>query len=92
MGNTYGVKHKRQTLEDFQKDIHRFTFFYNGQKELICVSGFDIFFDEEDSIPEGVQHSIARYVWYLMTTRENTWATPAGAQKIADAYCAEEFG
>lgn len=91
MENKYHVKHKRQNLTDWQKDVHRFQFWYQGEKEAQCVSGLDVFFDDNDVIPDDVKISVQEYILHLMDTKENTWSVPRGAQKIADAYCAEEF-
>ena len=88
--NKYGVKHKRQKFYDWQKDIHRFKFYYNGEKEACCVAGFDVFFDDNDIIPEEVKKDVAETIWKLMD-KESTWSVPKGAREIADAYCAEEF-
>ncbi len=89
MENIFNVRHKPQTIEDFQKDIHRFTYSYNGVKEVSCVSRLSVFFD--DKLPEEIETEIRRYVWYLIDTQEDKWSLPCGAQEIADAYCAEEF-
>ena len=89
MQNTYNVRHKPQTIEDFQKDIHRFTFSYCGTKEASCVGKLSVFFDEK--IPEEVETDVRRYIWFLIDTKEYQWGLPRGAQEIADAYCAEEF-
>ena len=88
--NNYHVRHKRQNLADFQKDIHRFKFWYNGEKEACCVSGFDVFFDYEDNIPDEVKANVHETILKLMKN-ERSWSAPKGAQEIADAYCAEEF-
>lgn len=88
--NNYHVKHKRQNLTDFQKDIHRFKFWYNGEKEACCVSGFDVFFDDNDIIPSEVKKDVTEFIWKLMS-KESTWSVPKGAREIADAYCAENF-
>lgn len=88
--NAYGVKHKRQNLCDWQKDIHRFKFFYNGEKEVCCVGGLDVFFDDKDIIPEEVKKDITEYIWKLMD-KELAWSVPKGAREIAEAYCKEEF-
>ena len=89
--NQYHVKHKRQSLTDFQKDIHRFSFWYNGEKEACCVSGFDVFFDDNDIIPAEVKKDVRKTIWKLMDKNERKWSVPKGAQEIADAYCAAEF-
>lgn len=90
MKNVYNVKHKPQTIEDFQMDIHRFTYMYKEVREASCVSRLSVFFN--DKLPEEVETEIRRYIWYLIDTKENQWSIPDGAQEIADAYCAEEFG
>lgn len=89
MKNIFNVRHKPQTIEDFQKDIHRFTYSYNGVKEASCVSRLSVFFD--DKLPEAVETEVRRYVWYLIDTQEDKWSLPNGAKELADAYCAEEF-
>ena len=88
--NKYGVKHKRQKFYDWQKDIHRFKFWYNGEKEACCISGFDVFFDDSDIIPAEVKKDVTEAIWKLMD-KERTWSVPRGAIEIADAYCSEEF-
>ena len=90
VNNKYGVKHKRQKFSDWQKDIHRFKFFHDGEKEACCVSGLDVFFNDNDDIPEEVKVDVTETIWKLMS-KEHTWSVPKGAREIADAYCAEEF-
>ena len=89
MKNIYNVRHKPQSIEDFQMDMHRFTYSYRGIREASCINRLSVFF--EDKLPEEVETEIRRYIWYLIDTKEDQWVPPTGAQEIADAYCAEEF-
>lgn len=89
--NKYHVKHKRQTLEDFQMDIHKFSFWFNGQRTASCVGCVSVFFDDEANIPEEVKTEVQKAIFNLIDKNENKWSVPRGAQEIADAYCAEEF-
>lgn len=89
--NKYHVKHKRQSLEDFQKDIHRFKFWHNGEKEVSIINNLYICFRYEDNIPDEVKAEIRAKVYELMDKNESKWSVPKGAYEIADAYCAENF-
>jgi hypothetical protein len=91
MENKYFVKHKRQTLADFQKDIHKFSFWYKGQKTASCVGGVSVFFEDEAAVPEDVKEAVQATIYQLIDQNEGKWSAPKGAQQIADAYCAEEF-
>ena len=85
------LKHKRQTLYDFQNDCHRFSLWHNGKEtEVQCYSHIDVFFDDE-TIPEDVKYNIQKKIYELIDTNEPRWTLPKGAQEIADAYCAENF-
>ena len=89
--NKYCVKHKRQTLSDFTKDCHRFSFWYNGkEKEVSCYGAVSIFFDDE-SVPDDVKYEISVMVYKLIDKNESKWSVPRGAQEIADAYCEKNF-
>lgn len=84
------LKHKRQTLADFQNDCHRFSLWFNGKEtEVQCYGLVDVFFDK--SIPGGVMTEVQKKVYELIDENEARWTVPKGAQEIADAYCAEEF-
>ena len=87
----YNVRHKRQTLADFQKDIHRFKFWYDGEKEVACVNSLYVKFNREDNIPYAVRNEICMIVYELIDKNEDKWSAPLGAYSIADAYCAENF-
>lgn len=89
--NKYHIKHKRQNLADFQNDIHRFKFWYNGEKESYCVSGLNVFFDDGDNIPDDVKVDISGAILNLIDKNESKWSVPKEAYRIANAYCAEEF-
>lgn len=91
IGNKYHVKHKRQTLADFTKDIHRFSFWYNGEKEVCCINSLYIAYNCKDDIPDHVREEVRKAVYWLMDNNERKWSVPKGAQEIADAYCAAEF-
>ena len=85
------LKHKRQTLADFQNDCHRFSLWFAGKEsEVQCYGLVDTFFDNED-IPSDVKCQVQTKVWELIDKNDNRWALPKGAQEIADAYCAENF-
>ena len=87
----YSLKHKRQTLSDFQNDCHRFSLWHNGSEtEVQCYGHVSVFFDD-DTISEDVKYEIQKKVYELIDENEHRWAVPKGAQEIADAYCAEEF-
>lgn len=87
----YTVKHKRQTTEDFTKDLHRFQIVYNGKEsEAQCVDSCSVFFDDE-SIPDDIQCEIMDDIYDMIDRSENNWSVPKGAQEIANAYCKEEF-
>ena len=89
--NKYCVKHKRQTLEDFTKDCHRFSFWYGGKEmEASCYGAITVFFNDE-SIPEDVQCEVQDYIYELIDEYGYKWAIPKGARKIVDAYCQENF-
>ena len=100
-GNSkYQMKHKRQTLTDFNNDCHRFSFFFDGkEREAICYDAVSVFFDDEDTdgkaalppIPENVKGEIVDEIYALIDKNEGTWSIPRGAQAIADAYCEENF-
>ena len=85
------LKHKRQTLHDFQNDCHRFSLWFNGKEtEVQCYSHVSVFFDDE-TIPDSVKCEVQKKVYELIDENENKWTVPKGAQAIADAYCAENF-
>jgi hypothetical protein len=85
------LKHKRQTLSDFQNDCHRFSLWFNGKEtEVQCYGLVDVFFDDE-TIPNDVKCEVQKKVWELIDENENKWAAPKGAQEIADTYCEENF-
>lgn len=87
----YFIKHKKQTLADFQNDRHRFAFWYDGKDiEISCYSALSVFFDDE-SIPEDIKCEVQEEIYKLIDANENKWAAPKGAHEIADAYCADEF-
>ena len=88
----FTIRHKKQTLADFQNDCHRFSLLYNGkQSEVACYGACDVLFDDK-SIPEDVLCDVQQVIWSLIDMNENRyWAVPDGAQEIADAYCAENF-
>lgn len=89
--NSYRVKHKRQTLVDFQSDRHRFSLWYGGKEtEVSCYGSVSVFFDDE-SIPEDVKCEVQKEIYKLIDKNEYKWSVPKGAIEIADAYCAEEF-
>lgn len=89
--NNYHVKHKRQSLTDFQNDCHRFKFWYNGKEmEASCHRAVSVFFSDE-SIPEDVKCDVQKTIYNLIDKNESKWSVPKGAREIADAYCAEEF-
>lgn len=90
MKNKYNVHHKRQTLANFQKDIHEFHFDYNGEDRIAaCVGGFDVIFD--DDISEDVELEVTNKILDMMEKYERHWRVPKGAQEIADEYCREMF-
>lgn len=91
MENKYHVKHIKQNLDDFQNDIHRFSFWYNGQHCASCIGAVTVLF-HDDNIPEDVGFEVEKKIYQLIDTNESKWALPYGAQEIIDAYCAEEFG
>ena len=85
------LKHKRQTLADFENDCHRFSLWFNGKEsEVQCYGLVDTHFDDE-TIPYDVMCEVQRKTWELIDQNEHRWAVPKGAQEIADAYCAENF-
>lgn len=86
----YHVKHKRQSIVDFLNDIHRFKFWYNGEKEATCVDSVSVFFNDEN-IPEDVKCEIQKEIYDLIDKNERTWSVPNSAYDIADTYCAEEY-
>ncbi len=88
----FKIKHINQTLEDFQKDIHRFTVEYEGKiYNAYCVGALTI--NLEDMVPNNLSNQIMDEIWNMIDKYEHTdaWPVPEGAQKIADAYCKEEF-
>ena len=96
----YYLKHKRQTLADFNNDCHRFSFHWAGkEREAACYDAVSVFFDDEDAngnaalppIPEEVKGEIIDEIYALIDKNEDKWSVPRGAQAIADAYCAENF-
>lgn len=85
------LKHKRQTLADFNNGCHRFSLWFNGKEtEVQCYGLVDVFFDDE-TIPDDVKCEIQKKVWELIDENEHRWTVPKRAQEIADAYCAENF-
>jgi hypothetical protein len=85
------LKHKRQTLIDFQHDCHRFSLWLNGKEiEAKCYGLVDVVFDDE-TIPYDIKCEVQKKIWELIDTSENRWTVPKFAQEIADAYCAENF-
>lgn len=89
--NKYYIKHKRQNLADFQNDIHRFKFWYDGEKECYCVSGLNVFFNDNDNIPDDVKINVSEAILNLIDKNESKWSVPKGAYRIVGDYCAEEF-
>ena len=89
--NKYCIKHKKQTLEDFTKDCHRFSFWCGGKEmEASCYGAVSVFFDDEN-IPEDVQCEVQGEIYKLIDKNESKWSVPKGAREIANAYCAENF-
>lgn len=89
--NKYNVHHKRQTLENFQKDIHEFHFEYNGDDRIVsCVSATTVIFNDKD-IPDDVQAEIQNIIYEMIDKYESKWTLPKGAKVIADAYYAENY-
>ena len=88
--NKYNVHHKRQTLENFLKDIHEFHFEYNGDRIVSCVSATTVIFDDED-IPDEVKSEIQNIIYEMMDKYEDKWALPKGAKEIIDAYMEENY-
>lgn len=87
----YQLKHKRQTLADFNNDCHRFTLWYGGKEtEVSCYQALSIFFDDED-IPDNVRDDVQKDIYALIDKNEDKWSVPKGAQEIANAYCEENF-
>lgn len=87
----YLLKHKRQTLADFNKDCHRFSFWYNGKSyEASCYGSATVIFSDEN-IPENVKCDIQEEIYSAIDKNEQKWAVPDGAVEIIDAYCAENF-
>ena len=88
----FEIKHINQTVEDFQKDIHRFEIEYEGRTyKACCIGGTTI--EIEYGIITETQLQIMDKIWYMIDIYEHTdaWPVPEGAQKIADDYCKEEF-
>lgn len=89
--NKYHIKHKRQTLVDFNNDCHRFSFWYGGKEmEASCYGAVSVFFDDE-TIPEDVQCEVQEEIYKLIDKNEDKWSVSRSAQEIADAYCKENF-
>lgn len=87
----YKLKHKRQTLVDFQNDCHRFSLWYGGKEtEVSCYGSLSVFFDDE-SIPEEIKSEVQCEIYSLIDKSERRWSVPKGAQKIADDYCKDNF-
>lgn len=87
----YIIKHKRQTLVDFNNDCHRFSLWYGGKEtEVSCYDAVSVFFEDE-SIPEDIQREVQEEIYKLIDKNEDKWSVPRGAREIADAYCAENF-
>lgn len=90
--NRYYVRHVRQSLDDFNKDIHRFTYILDGVKRKASIVGnVSVFFENENDIPDTVKYNVQEKIYSLMNKYEKRWSVPNGAQEIADSYCAEEF-
>lgn len=88
----FEIKHINQTVEDFQKNIHRFKVEYNGKSyDAYCVGALTI--NIIGHIPKDVYNKVINKIWDMIDECENTdaWPVPDGAQKIADDYCKEEF-
>lgn len=89
--NKYFVKHKRQTLEDFQMDCHRFSFWYDNRLHTAsCFHAVSVYFSDE-TIPENVKLSVQDRIYHLIDSCESRWSVPKAAQAIADKYCADNF-
>ena len=82
--NKYKIHHKRQTLENFKKDIHEFHFEYNGDRIAACVGALTVTFD--DDIPEDVQYEVEQKIYEMIDKYETKWSLPKGAEEIAKAY------
>lgn len=83
------VKHKRQTLNDWQNDIHRFSFWYDGkEREAICIGALTVDFD--GYLPDKVRTEVADAVYLAMDKKEETWSLPKGAKEIMDNYFKDE--
>lgn len=86
------LRHKRQTLSDFQNDCHRFSLWFNGNEtEVQCYGRVDVFFDDKENIPDTVQYEVLKKIYELIDEREFKWAVPKSAQEIANEYCVENF-
>lgn len=89
--NKYFVKHKRQTLEDFQMDCHRFTFWYSGRHHSVaCFHSANLRFVDE-TIPEFVKLAVQDVIYRMIDNNGHKWAVPKAVQAIADRYCAASF-
>lgn len=85
------IKHKKQTLADFQNDCHRFSLWHNGNvSEVQCYGLVDVLFDDE-TIPNDVKCEVQEKVWELIDKNDHKWAVPKSAQEIANEYCVENF-
>lgn len=92
VSNKHHVRHVRQSLDDFNKDIHRFTYIYNGEKQNASIIGnVTVLFADESNIPDTVKSDVQEEIYKRMDKKETQWIPPKGAKEIADAYCAYEF-
>lgn len=91
IGTRYNVTHIPRSLEDFECDRHRFSFWYAGKaREACCYGAVDVHFDGND-IPVQVHCDVQNEIFRQIDKNESNWAVPEGAQEIADAYCEDEF-
>lgn len=82
MVNRFHVKHKRQSLADFNNSCHRFKFWYNGKEmEVSCYCSVSVFFDDEN-IPEDIKQEVQKMVYNLIDKNESKWSIPSGAKDI----------
>lgn len=87
MENKYNVRHVPQTLYDYQRDIHWFTFYYNGEKiKASSIFGISIVYHHNGHLPAEVKKEVENTIWTKIRKSEKKWAIPKGAEECPYGY------
>ena len=84
--NKYKVRHIRQSINDFQMDIHRFKYTYNGvEHEANLIGAVTVHFKDFNP-PQNIQEEVMDYIYKLFDAKEKDWNPPKRAYELAEYY------